>query len=285
MRRSYLVLDGGLINDLPQNLLRMKHFAFCHPLYLNTAYETIVECGPMLVETTTNVTLQKIFKEEWHSDSGIWLESDSSDVELVEHLRSLVHVKLESGITALFRYYDPRITRLWLTTMDTLQRDHILGPIALIRLPSDENSDHEQLVYRKGDPQPGKLYSDTPWLVFNDQQLNLLGQAQRRQFNQHLLDHCQRYFPNALEGLDTKQRFQWAEDCRTNAERHGYRTDNQITRWVALYAALGETFPEGDEHAAFRRIIGDQFLSPELRMDNLLAELARQIILRKESEV
>ncbi|KIQ37857.1 DUF4123 domain-containing protein [Pseudomonas viridiflava] len=285
MSRSYLVLDGGLINDLPQNLLRMEHFALCHPLYQSTAYEAIVECGPMLVEITTNETLQKLFRDKWRSDSGIWLESNSSHIELIEHLRSLVHVKLESGMTALFRYYDPRITRLWLTAMDTVQRDYLLGPIVLIRLPSNEDSEREQLIYRKGDAQPGKRYSDTPWLLLNGQQLDMLGQVQREQFSQHLLDHCQRYFPSALEGLDTKQRCQWAEGCRRNAERHGYTTDNQITRWVALYAALGENFPDGHEHAAYQSIIGDRFLSPELRMDNLLVELARQIILSKESGV
>ncbi|AAO57317.1 MULTISPECIES: DUF4123 domain-containing protein [Pseudomonas] len=283
MSRVYLLLDAALINDLAQRLLHMKEFARCQPLYVNTAYETLADCGPMLVEVTSNIPLQEMFKQQWRDDSGIWLESAAKESELIEHLRSLVHVQLDSGVTVLFRYYDPRITRLWLASLENHELDSMLGPIDLIRLPLRDGSDLS--ICRHGPEQRAARYSDKPWLTLGSRQLDTLCQAQQERFDRHLLDHCQRFFPETLEGLGPDERHQWAKACRKSAARHGYSTDSQVTRWVALFACLGANFPHGDTHAPYQVILEKRFMSPEERLDELLAELPRQLIRNMESAV
>ncbi|RMO98434.1 hypothetical protein ALQ33_02761 [Pseudomonas syringae pv. philadelphi] len=283
MNRTYLLLDAALIDDLAQRLLHMKQFALCQPLYVNTAYETLADCGPMLVDVTSNRPLQEMFKQQWRTESGIWLESTAKESELIEHLRSLVHVQLDSGITVLFRYYDPRITPLWLNSLQNHERDLMLGPVQTIRLPSENGLDLS--IFRHGPEQDAARYSDTPWLTLTSRQLDILCQAQHQRFDQHLLDHCQRFFPEALEGLGPDERHQWAQACRKSAARHGYSTDSQVTRWVALFACLGESFPYGNTHAPYQRILEEPFISPEQRLDNLLAELPRRLIRNMESAV
>lgn len=101
----------------------------------------------------------------------------------------------------------------------------------------------------------------------------------------HTAPHRQRFFPETLEGLGPDERHQWAKACRRSAARHGYSTDSQVTRWVALFACLGANFPHGDTHAPYQAILEKRFMSPEERLDDLLAELPRQLIRNMESAV
>ncbi|BAP40715.1 DUF4123 domain-containing protein [Pseudomonas sp. 21LCFQ02] len=275
MRRSYLLLDSAQIDGLDQHLLQVGEFMACHPLYLNTAYAELADCGPLLVPVVAGSKLADLFHTQWRSRAGIWLETEASETELLDHLRSLVHVNLDGDVTVLFRYYDPRITRLWLADLQTFEQDRLMGPVQLIRLPDDDNN--ELLINRSETAADSQRYQPKPWLHLSAEQLDVLGQVQRQQFDQHLIDHCRRYFPFALAGMDTTAHRAWAKACRLSAARHGYGTDDQVTRWVSLYAHLGPDFPAAPAHQAYRQILEAPSSSPQQRLDALLEELTLQL--------
>lgn len=275
MMRSYLLLDSAQIDGLDQHLLQIGEFMACHPLYLTTAYADLADCGPLLVPVVAGSKLAEIFNTQWRSQAGIWLETQAPEPELLDHLRSLIHVRLDGDVTVFFRYYDPRITRLWLAKLQRFERDRLMGPVQLIRLPDD--NDRELLISRSEAPVTSQRYQATAWLHLSAGQLEALGQAQRRQFDEHLVEHCQRYFPFALAGKDDAAQQAWAKACRLSAARHGYSTDEQVTRWVSLYAHLGPDFPAAPAHQSYRQILESPGSSPQQRLDALLDELTLQL--------
>lgn len=276
MIRSYLLLDSAQIDGLNQKLSQAGELKSCHPLYLTTAYADLADCGPLLVPVMAGSPLAEMFATHWRSQAGIWLETDAPEAELLDHLRSLVHVNLDGYVTALFRYYDPRITLLWLSDLQAFERDRLMGPLKLIRLPGDNNQ--EVLISRSAALTNSQRYQPKPWLHLSTEQLDIMGQAQRQQLDQNLIEHCRRYFPFALAGMGTSAQQLWAQACRLSAILHGYNTDDQITRWVGLYAHLGPDFPEAPTHQAYRQILSTPGSSRQQRLDALLNELTLQLI-------
>ena len=115
---SYLLLDGAQINDLAARIYGLEESPSLHLLYQQSAYEALAEVGPLLVAVRPHSELAQLFHREWQATAGVWLESDASEDDLVAHLRSLIHVRLGSAQTTLFRYYDPRIMALWLGALE-----------------------------------------------------------------------------------------------------------------------------------------------------------------------
>lgn len=275
MRRAYLLLDGAQIDGLDRHLAPLVEPDACHQLYLTTAYADLADCGPLLVPVVTGSQLAELFHSRWRWRAGIWLETAAAEAELLEHLRSLIHVSLNSARTGFFRYYDPRIARLWLAERTPLERDPFMGPVQLIRLPGDDGND--LLIERSEAPAQSQRYQTKPWLHLGPDQLDVLGQAQRQQFDQHLVRHCRRYFPFALADMDDPAQQAWARACRLSAARHGYNCDEQIIRWASLHAHLGPDFPAGPAHQPYRQILATPGTSPRQRLDALLDELTLQL--------
>jgi hypothetical protein len=191
------------------------------------------------------------------------------------HLRSLIHVRVEGDVTVLFRYYDPRITPLWLSPLSAGERDRLMGPVRMIRLP-------ELDIHQENPDQPAAQYAQAPWLFLAAEQLERLGTAQRQRFTQQLIEHCQLYFCEYLQGLDALALQQWASHCQNIAGRYGYSTIDEVLFWARFHAVLGTDFPEAPAHAAYRKMLAESGVSPMQRLDNLNAELTRQQLTDKE---
>ncbi len=273
MRHAYLLLDNALIENLPRHLLSLGQFMPCHPLYLTTDYAELADCGPLLVPVVPDSPLAQLFNAKWRLQAGLWLETEAPEPVLLDHLRSLVHVSLDGDVTTFFRYYDPRIARVWLQDLAPAERGRVMGPVQSIRLPAEDGSD---LLISNINPASGQRYTTVPWLRLSATQLEQLSEARYRQFDQHLIEHCQRYFPHVLQGLDRPAQYAWAKACQDSARRHGYSTKNEITRWVSLYALLGANFPDEPTHQPYRQILQAQGRSPAQRLDDLIDELTLQ---------
>ena len=272
MTCAYLLLDSNQIPDLYVHLFQLEQNTVPHSLYLTTQYAELAPCGPVLVAVKPGSLLAKTFTLEWQTTAGIWLESDADEPALIAHLRSLIHVRLEGDVTAFFRYYDPRITRLWLADLTVAERDRLMGPVCLIRLP-----DGLSITRQTPDPH-GARYANTPWLSLSSQQLEHLSQASRDQFTQLLIAHCQDHFPQCLQALDAHQQQAWAGACQRNAARQGYSAKDEVLRWVALYAAFGDAFPDGRGQEVYRQLLSEREVSPAQRLEHVLTELTRQAV-------
>jgi len=279
---SYLLPDGAQIDGLAAKIYVLEESPSLHLLYQQSVYEALAEVGPLLVAVRPHSELAQVFQQEWQATAGIWLESDASEHDLVEHLRSLIHVRLDGDQTTLFRFHDPRIMVLWLGPLKADERDPLMGPVQRIRLPADSGA--ELALLRENKPQTFACYADTPWLRLSQAQLEQLNQAKHACFDQRLLAHLQRFYPESLQGMDAAAQQQFAVLCRQSAARYGYSAADEVTRWAGLLVELGNDFPQAPEHHRYRQLLEQRGPLPAQRLDNLITELQCQLLrLDKES--
>jgi len=268
---NYLLLDGAQIEGLSGRLYNLEATPSINLLYQQTVYADLADVGPLLIALNPGSELAQVFAQEWQASAGIWLESDADEAVLVEHLRSLIHAQVE-GVTVLLRYYDPRITRLWLGPLTTTERDALLGPVKRIRLAGDTP---ETCLQRQSPVAEPARYAYTPWVKLSREQLAHMSQAKRDDFDQCLLAHVQRFYPDCLQHFDDAAQRQWAAHCRQSAAGHGYSSAAEVSRWAGLLAELGHDFPATPAHAAYRALLAQPGVLPSQRLDNLMAELQR----------
>ncbi|NMY37605.1 MULTISPECIES: DUF4123 domain-containing protein [Pseudomonas] len=270
MSRAYLLLDSCQIENLPVRLVDLAPGSIPHVLYRMTQYAELTICSPLLVCVEAHSPLAHTFEMHWQDNAGIWLESDVDEDLLIAHLRSLVHARVDGDVSVLFRYYDPRIARLWLQDLPAGVREKVMGPVSLIRLPGCE-------FRRNGPAQAGADYAHIPWLKLNVPQIEHLGQEGRGVILQRVLEHAEQYFPEYVHGLALAARKQWAIACCGHAERQGFGAVDEVMRWVSVYGHFGDTFPDGPAHTRYRQLLAARELSPKERLDKVLDEFKRQI--------
>ena len=277
---TYLLLDGAQIDKPLPCIYSMQSDATVHLLYQRTAYAEWAEHGPCLVRTVPDGPLMQHFETHWRGRAGLLLASNAELDDLLDHLRSLVHARVDGEQVVLFRYYDPRILPLWLESLMTEERDLYLGPVQQIYLPTAEGQD---LLIQRGD-QPAELkrYTDEPWLRLNAEQLDTLSGAKQTLFEERLLEHLLSHFPDDLAHLDDAQRRQLVRRARDSAAQHGYSSADEVARWSSLLLICGSDFPQAPEHARYRELLAQPGRLPAERLDDLLHAAAHQ---DKESAV
>ncbi|MDH1263448.1 DUF4123 domain-containing protein [Pseudomonas sp. GD03944] len=278
--RQYLLLDGAQIDNLLAQLYQMEAAPALHRLYQGTLYDSLADTSPTLIELSPDSRLEAHFTEHWQAKAGVWLQSDTSTQELVEHLRSLVHASIQ-GVTVLLRYYDPRVMRHWLVELPSEERDHLMGPIQRIRL-APRNVGDEPIELQRQMSSPAARYDDVPWLHLSDDTVERLNKAHLETFDEQVLTHIDLYFPNCHTGQASAARQAWAQNCRLSANAHGYGSADQVVQWANLCAVLGVDFPQAPAHQPYRQILDTPQLNPQQRLERLALELQRQLLTDKE---
>lgn len=74
-------------------------------------------------------TTQYILKRAWSNHWGIFLRSTASMETLRRHLKKFLVVKDPKGRRLLFRYYDPRVLRVYLPTCWPAELETMFGPV------------------------------------------------------------------------------------------------------------------------------------------------------------
>lgn len=73
--------------------------------------------------------LETLVREGWGKSWGIYLASAASFEEVRKHLRRFLTVELEGGRKVLFRFYDPRVLRVFIPTCTADEMREFSGPI------------------------------------------------------------------------------------------------------------------------------------------------------------
>lgn len=102
--------------------------------------------GPELARVTPYIVkleqgssfLRTFYAEGWNNAWGIVLRTSASLSALRRHLRTLAYAQRSHGSKLLFRYYDPRVLRVFLPTCDELQLGQLFGPIDAFVLDGTE---------------------------------------------------------------------------------------------------------------------------------------------------
>lgn len=122
------VLDAARIEGLPAILAAAE--AGSESLYSGPTASELADVAPHLAGCAQGSKLNHwLFETAWGQSAGILLESEVSLDELRTHLRRFLMVLDEGGKRLYFRFYDPRVLRIFLPTCDAEQLKAFFGPI------------------------------------------------------------------------------------------------------------------------------------------------------------
>ncbi|MFY0578728.1 DUF4123 domain-containing protein [Cystobacter fuscus] len=113
-------------------------------LYEGTQGQALAEVAPYLVSLPPQSRLlESLTLEGWMQNWGIYLTCPSPFLELRRHLRKFLMVEAEGNDHRLyFRFYDPRVLRIFLPTCSAQQREEFLGPIRTLAFEPDDGPHH-----------------------------------------------------------------------------------------------------------------------------------------------
>lgn len=133
----YYLLDGAKCNDALDETLKQatKYLS----LYKGRSEENLASVAPYLIVADTNFQ-QWIQKNGWGDSWGYFLESDLPFEAVYSHFRKFLIVEDEDFKPLYFRFYDPRVIRLFLPTCDSKQLQTFLDPVDYIisEMPDDK---------------------------------------------------------------------------------------------------------------------------------------------------
>lgn len=133
----YAILDGASVPRLPQTLEQMAVESEClfrgelePELALVAPYLAVVQPGHPFTEW--------LLQEGWGQHWGVFAISKADFRDLRMHLRTFLKVYGPDLTPLYFRYYDPRVLRIYLPTCNEQDLQTVFGPV-LRYLVEDEN--------------------------------------------------------------------------------------------------------------------------------------------------
>ncbi|MET0403995.1 MAG: DUF4123 domain-containing protein [Cystobacter sp.] len=111
-------------------------------LYEGPQGQTLADVAPYLVSLPPDSRLlETLAVEGWMRNWGIYLTCFLPFVEVRRHLRRFLMVEAEDHEQRLyFRFYDPRVLRIFLPTCSAQQREELLGPIQTLAFELDDGA-------------------------------------------------------------------------------------------------------------------------------------------------
>ncbi|MDX2152275.1 MAG: DUF4123 domain-containing protein [Bryobacteraceae bacterium] len=145
----YAIVDGARSPKVFEAVLRTYQekcclFAGDLPWQLEQAAPHLVQLDPE--EAFTRVVLQQGWGNSW----GVFFRSETSFTRLRKHLRRFLRVRDERGKWMLFRYYDPRVLRVYLPTCNAAELETVFGPIDCFITEDSDASRALEFRFEKG---------------------------------------------------------------------------------------------------------------------------------------
>lgn len=99
-------------------------------LLMGDQARNMASVAPYLVRfETDNPFSDWVLKRGWGESWGLFAQSPASFLVMKNHFRKFLRVIDEDGNTLFFRYYDPRVMRIFLPTCNAAQLEDIFGPV------------------------------------------------------------------------------------------------------------------------------------------------------------
>lgn len=148
-RDVYMILDGGRDRRIYSDLMNSHLIYSC--LYSGDIPFELEVAAPHLVQLEfedkfTRTLIEKSFGKSW----GVFLKSDTRMERLRRHLRTFLRVKSWRGQSLVFRYYDPRILRIYLPTCTSDELQRVFGPIQQFWTENEDADGLLQFQFSRG---------------------------------------------------------------------------------------------------------------------------------------
>jgi len=142
----YAVLDGARDNRIYRAVYDSRLEYEC--LFAGELSHDLTLAAPYLVRLDVRSPFTRWLVEEgWGRSFGIFAWTRADTEALRRHFRRLLQIKDESGKKLYFRYYDPRVLRIYLPTCTAAELREVLGPVGRLLAEGPEG---QVIAYEPG---------------------------------------------------------------------------------------------------------------------------------------
>jgi hypothetical protein len=129
----------------------MNSYFTCSCLYSGDLPYELESAAPHLVQLEfEDKYTRALIEKSWGRSWGVFLKCDARMERLRRHLRTLLLVKDWSGKQLMFRYYDPRVLRVYLPTCVQDELKTVYGPIRSFWTEGEERDTLRQFDLASG---------------------------------------------------------------------------------------------------------------------------------------
>ena len=141
----FAILDAA--RDRYALALLLQSQAQYQSLYEGTKGLSLSDVAPYLVQLPKDSALLRILvREGWGLSWGVYLKCAAEFQEVRRHLRHFLEVRQPNGEQVYFRFYDPRVLRMYLPTLGPNEAGPFLGPIHCYLMEDQEPNTLLQFV-------------------------------------------------------------------------------------------------------------------------------------------
>ncbi len=137
---NYLLIDGARVDSKLDVVKELCPEIEC--LYKGKAQVSLAALAPYLTPIQAGTRLaEEYLGNGWGNSWGVLFSCSHPLVDLVDHFRKFLIVHTESYKELYFRFYDPRVLRIFLPTCDSSQLKEFFGPVTAF-VCEDENPEY-----------------------------------------------------------------------------------------------------------------------------------------------
>ncbi len=124
----FAVLDGASVGGLVGKLAQSGAGHYC--LMPGNLEPDMMEVSGYVVELAPDANITEwLLREGWGNHWGVFASSPASLIEMRGHCRALFKAHDEHGNPLMFRFYDPRVLRVFLLSCNKQERIETFGPV------------------------------------------------------------------------------------------------------------------------------------------------------------
>lgn len=136
MSRQYGLLDAAR-DPAIAGLVKSSGSHVC--LFAGRITPELEGVAPHLVDLSMGAPLVDAWRAHgWSENWGVTLRSAASIEELRRHFRQFLLAKLPDGTSAMFRFYDPRVLRVFLPTCNTDELRRWFAAVERFTMPGQD---------------------------------------------------------------------------------------------------------------------------------------------------
>lgn len=191
---------------------------------------------------------------------------------LRRHFRTLLRVRSNSPGMLLFRFYDPRVLRVYLPTCVPAETARMFGPIRYLLCESADAAELLRFSFQAVPPLDLSSASHGAAclhpLSLRPEQVEAFDEALEPEFSRRLCELLRRHLANDTSRFDDESLRALVGRSLRRAKGHGLRWESSIGDFVSLAVSIGENF---DTHPRIAALLSDATIERESRMRNILA--------------
>lgn len=154
---NYILLDAARMNDAIDEAKKLNPSH--ESLYKSKEDDLLQSVAPFLFSFEKRGEFNNYFLDiGWGDSWGILIDANVSFDVLHKHFRRFLMVKTEDGLELYFRFYDPRVLRIFLPTCDSKQLAEFFGPIKSFLMEDEDPRFGIKFSLQNGELQTKKIH-------------------------------------------------------------------------------------------------------------------------------